>query len=129
MAKRRVHRPEGTSAVTRGRQPGGTSRPRATSGPQMSDRRRRFERTSAPWLARMAALPSVVIPAVMGMGLFVGLVVHSLWAAIPLLLIAAFLTWLAALSWPTLSGSSRFLRLLVVVGLLGLALFKVLGKL
>jgi Family of unknown function (DUF6703) len=90
--------------------------------PGISDRRRRFERASAPWVARMAALPPFVIPVVLATALFFGLVLKSSWAGLPMVAISLFLGWLGALSWPQLSPWSRVLRGLVIgsIGLFGL---------
>ena len=127
MAKRRVHRSEGTPSVSRGRsaRSGGQSPQVAVpTGPGL---RARFERASAPWLMRMAALPPFVIPALLGITLFLGLVLPSRWAGLLLLPIAVFLVWLCALSWPSLSTGSRALRLLVAVGMSVLAVLKLAG--
>ena len=41
-----------------------------------------------------------------------------------LLMVAAFLGWLLALSWPLLSSGRRFIRILVVGALVGMSILK-----
>jgi Family of unknown function (DUF6703) len=128
MAKRRIHRPEGTPAVSRERPPRRKQVPRVQDA-SGSSRRARFERASAPWLVRISALPTFLIPALMGIALFFGLVVPYRWAGLLLVPLALFLAWLAALSWPSLSVGSRALRVLVAVGMGVLAMLKLAGVL
>lgn len=106
--------------VTHGRPRTGQSR--AVSAPEVSDRRRRFERASAPWVVRMSALPAFLIPIIMGTMLFFGLVLKAQWAGLLMVAIALFLGWLGALSWPQLSPGTRLLRSVVIaaVGVFGL---------
>ena len=61
---------------------------------------------------------------------FVGLVLPrslSWLGGILLLIVAFFLGWLLALSWPVLNGQSKFLRTLIVIVVVLLALFKFVG--
>jgi len=60
-------------------------------------------------------LPRLVLPIAMGLLLLGGLLLPSQFAGLLLLVVAVFLGWLLALSWPVLNGSSRAIRLLVVV--------------
>ena len=72
-------------------------------------------RRSAPLLLRLAALPRwlfVVVPAAL---LLFGLFVKGVLGGVVLLVLAAFVGWLAALQWPALSPSARGLRLVVPV--------------
>lgn len=80
------------------------------------------------WLRRMSALPTILIPALMAVALFLGLAVPTRWSGLLLLAIAAFLGWLAALSWPAASRGSRAIRAMVAVCLLVLAALKLLGR-
>ena len=65
-------------------------------------------------------LPPVVIAA-----LFVGgLAVHGWGGAVMLLVVAAFLAWLAVLSWPALQPSTRVLRVVAVAALIALAVWQ-----
>lgn len=45
-----------------------------------------------------------------------------------LLIVAAFLGWLLALAWPVLGGAAKFIRVIVVAALIGLAILKFGGK-
>jgi hypothetical protein len=68
----------------------------------------------APWL------PPVVIAA-----LFVGgLAVHGWGGAVMLLVVTAFLAWLAVLSWPALQPPIRVLRVVSVAALFALAVWQ-----
>ena len=65
------------------------------------------------------------LPAVTVAALFVGgLAIHGWAGAALLFIVAAFLAWLATLSWPALGGQGRALRILVVAALVGLALWQ-----
>ena len=85
----------------------------------MSDFRKRLEKASAPYLARVHALPRWVLPVFMTIILLIGLLANpkespGLWIGFfALLFIGLFLTWLLALSWPLLTRSSKVLRVLV----------------
>ena len=76
----------------------------------------------------MQALPTFVIPVLMAVLLFLGLVLPYWWAGFALLAIGLFLTWLTAVSWPGISGASRALRVVVDVSVLGLAVLRLLGR-
>lgn len=71
---------------------------------------------------RMAALPAFVIPIILGTMLFFGLVLKAQWSGLLMVVIALFLSWLGALSWPHLSPTSRLLRSVVIasIGVFGL---------
>ena len=72
----------------------------------------------------MSQLPPLVVPVVMLVLMLVGLMA-PLVAAIPaLLVILAFVLWLAYLSWPVLDARGRVLR----VVLLGAVLFALVGR-
>jgi hypothetical protein len=63
----------------------------------------------------------------LGSSLLLGLVLTDAFAwlgAIFLLIVATFLGWLLGLSWPLLSSGRRFLRILVVGALVGMAILK-----
>lgn len=65
-------------------------------------------------LVRLSQLPPLVVPAVMLVLMLVGLLA-PLYAAIPaLLVIAAFVIWLAYISWPVLDSGGRTLRIVMV---------------
>ena len=56
-------------------------------------------------------LPKWVIPILMVALLLLGLLIPSNWAGIFIVLIAVFLGWLLALSWPVILPGSRLFRL------------------
>ena len=94
-------------------------------------RRAAFERASFPYMARLTAMPRWLLIVALGSSLLLGLVLSDGWGwlgALFLLLVAAFLGWLLALSWPLLSGGRKFIRLLVIAALVGLAYLKVTGQ-
>ncbi len=111
----------------------GASGRRAPEGraASQSPARAAFERRSAPVLRRMHALPRwivVVGPAIL---LFAGLILTgpARWiGGVLLLLVAAFLGWLTALSWPAIGGSARLLRVFVVLALVAVAVLKFMGR-
>ena len=139
MAKKRAHRPEGYSPAphpaarpasaspsprrTRRTPSGGATPHGATTGA-----RARFEAASRPALLRMQLLPTFVVPVLLAVMLFLGLVVPQPWAGSMLVLIAVFLTWLTAVSWPAITPGSRFLRVAVDLGLLGLGVMRIMGR-
>lgn len=92
-----------------------------------TSRRARFENRSRPLLLRMQRLPSWLVPALLGVVLLLGLALPMAWSGILLILIALFLTWLTAVSWPAISPASRAFRLLVDLGLFALGVGKLLG--
>lgn len=77
----------------------------------------------------MRELPAFLLPVLLAIMLFFGLVVASPWAGVLLVLIALFLSWLTAVSWPAISSGSRVLRVVVDVGMLALGGAKLLGYL
>jgi hypothetical protein len=68
-------------------------------------------------LARLAALPPLVIPGLMLVLMLVGLTAPLPVAVTALVIIAAFVSWLAYLSWPVLDTRGRLLR-----GVMGVAI-------
>jgi hypothetical protein len=127
MAKKRAHRPEGYRTVAA--PPAPSSAPPRTRQPATppSGRRARFEDWSRPILLRMQLLPGFLVPVLMGVMLFLGLMLPWRWAGVLIVAIAVFLTWLTAVSWPATSPGSRALRILVNLGLLALGVAKLLG--
>jgi hypothetical protein len=128
MAKKRVHRPEGSRPIPPpAAQPSG-SRTTASSAPGTS-LRGRFEDFSRPILLRMQAMPGFLIPVTLGILLFFGLTLNATWSGILLILIALFLFWLTAVSWPRITTGSRILRVVVDVAVLVLGVLKLAGRL
>src|SRR5262249_62019700 len=66
-------------------------------------------------------LPVWLVPLVLLALLVTGLAVPGWIGAVALVLVAGFLGWLAAVSWPRLSPSARLLRVAAVAGVLVIA--------
>jgi hypothetical protein len=87
----------------------------------MSNFRKKLEKVSAPYLVKLHSLPRWVLPIVLTVVLLIGLLANpnqraGFWIGfIALSFIGIFLLWLLALSWPVLTRSSRFIRLLVAL--------------
>lgn len=109
-----------------------TPRPLApTAGGERSARRLAFERRSAPLLVAFTKVPRWLVVVGMALLLFAGLVMPASlgWlGCILLLIVAAFLGWLLALSWPVIGFAARWLRVLVVAALVGIAVLKAMGR-
>jgi hypothetical protein len=88
---------------------------------QAGGARRALERASAQPLLYLRQLPRWLPPLVLAALLVAGLALRGPGGAAALVLLAAFLAWLAALSWPVLSGQSRLLRVAGVAATLALA--------
>lgn len=116
------------AAPAAGRQGAAT---RAAAAPP-SALRASLNRISAPALLWMHRLPRWAVPVAMGLlltaGLFLGGSLTWL-GALLLLIVALFVAWLLALSWPVLSGGGRFARGMVAVALFGLTALKAAGRL
>ena len=97
--------------------------PRGTSlyTPGASDTRRALERSSARPLVLLHQLPVWVVPFVLAALLIAGLAVPGWLGAVALVLVAGFLGWLAAMSWPRLTPGGRLLRVAAVAGVLVVA--------
>ena len=118
--------------------PKGTAKPAARgassgkpSGKSSNPARSALEKKSYPLLVTLQRVPRwvmVVLPAAL---LFLGLIQTGglAWlGGILLLLVAVFLAWLLVLSWPVLTMGSRTLRLVTVVAVVGIAIFKFMGR-
>jgi hypothetical protein len=83
--------------------------------------RQSVERASLKPAAYLHHLPRW-LPAVLVAAAFVGGIAVRGWAGAALLfVVAAFLAWLAALSWPALGAQGRAVRVLAMAVLIGLA--------
>ena len=80
-------------------------------------------------LRRMQALPGFLIPVTLGILLFFGLALSATWSGVLLIVIAVFLFWLTAVSWPAITPGSRILRVVVDVCVLALGVLKLAGRL
>jgi hypothetical protein len=109
----------------RGRPQRGKPRPlpRGTSlyTPGASDARRTLEQSSARPLLLLHQLPVWVVPLLLAALLISGLAVPGWIGAVALVLVAVFLGWLAAVSWPRLTPSGRLLRVAAIAGVLVVA--------
>ena len=76
--------------------------------------RSRLEERSVAPLTYLRSLPRIVPPLLLLVVAGVGLVVEGVIGAVLLLVVAAFLGWLAALSWPVLDPRARTLRVAAV---------------
>jgi hypothetical protein len=74
-------------------------------------------------LLYMRHLPTWVAPMVLAAVLVTGLAVRGWAGAIALCAVAAFLGWLAYLSWPRLAAPGRLGRVAAIIVLLALAAF------
>jgi O-antigen ligase len=83
--------------------------------------RRAAEQRSALPLAYLRQLPRWVLPVVLVALMVTGLAVRGWGGAAALCVVAAFLSWLAFLSWPSLADRGRLGRAVVIAALLGLA--------
>ncbi|HSO03721.1 MAG TPA: DUF6703 family protein, partial [Candidatus Limnocylindrales bacterium] len=90
MAKKRVHRPDGSRPIPQSRPRASSAAPRASAGSPRS-LRTRFEDASRPMLARMQMLPAFLIPVTLGILLFLGLALSAAWSGLLLIVIAVFL--------------------------------------
>jgi len=111
----------------------GKKKPSAVRGPggpanQPASMRPQLEKASMPVLMRLTRVPRWLLVVGLALCLFLGLVLPIAWiGGILLLVVAFFLGWLLALSWPVLNGQSKFLRTLIVIVVIVLALFKFVG--
>jgi hypothetical protein len=92
--------------------------------PDAGPARRALERASARPLLFLHHLPRWLPPLALAALLLAGLALHGAPAAAALVVVAAFLCWLAALSWPSLSGRGRLLRAGAVAALLAAAVIQ-----
>jgi hypothetical protein len=93
--------------------------------------RRSLERWSAPALVTLHNMPRWIVPVLMAILLFLGLILSGPYAWIGtamLVIVGFFVLWLSALSWPILTGSARLMRVLVTGAVFGVAVLKALGR-
>lgn len=92
--------------------------------PGASPARSSVEQRSATTLLWMHQLPAWLVPVLAVALLVTGLAVSGWGGAVALLLLAAALGWLAAVSWPRLSAQGRLLRVLVVGVVIAVAVLR-----
>jgi len=95
--------------------------PAAAPVPATSTARRELNRRSAGPLVILHRMPTWLVPVLLAVLLVAGLALPFRAAGILLLVIAAFLGWLLALSWPITSPGGRVLRVVTLVALVGAA--------
>ncbi len=83
-----------------------------------------MERSSARPLVWLHQQPAWLPPVVLAVLLIAGLAVPGWLGAAALVLVAAFLGWLAALTWPRLAPGGRLLRLAAVAAVLVVAIIQ-----
>ena len=113
-----------------------SGKPSKPSGPAKfsnpsSPTRSAFETKSYPLLVTRQRVPRWVMVFLPAALLFLGLIQTGglAWlGGILLLLVAVFLAWLLVLSWPALTMGSRTVRLITVVAVVGIAVFKFMGR-
>lgn len=113
-----------------GKQPGvrGPGGPSSDSGGK-TNRRAELERRSFPLLSVFTRVPKWLLIVGMAVFLLAGFTIPIPWlGALLLLVVVAFLTWLVVLSWPVLNLPSKVLRVIVIVALLGIVVFRFTGR-
>ena len=85
--------------------------------------RQTVERASLKPAAYLHHLPRWLPPVLVAVLFIGGLAVHGWAGAAMLLVVAAFLAWLATLSWPALGAQGRAMRVLAVAVLIALAVW------
>ena len=93
--------------------------------PGASPARQAVERRSAAPLALLYQLPRWVLPIGLAAVLVAGLAIAGVIGSVLLLVLAAFLGWLAYLSWPSLGGQARLLRVAAGVILVAIAVAQI----
>ena len=96
--------------------------------PPASPARRWLVRHSAGPLVILHRLPTVLVPILLAVLLVAGLALPWGAAGLLLLIVAVFLGWLLALSWPIISWPGRIIRGLAVLALLAMTVLRLLGK-
>jgi hypothetical protein len=86
--------------------------------------RQSIERLSLRPAAYLRHLPRWLPPVVLAALFIGGLAVHGWGGAVMLLIVTAFLAWLAVLSWPALAPQTRLLRVLALAVLLALCVWQ-----
>ena len=97
----------------------GAANPKRSGNPatRASATRVQVAERSRGLLVRLSQLPPLVVPVVTLVLMLVGLLA-PLYAAVPaLLLVAAFVTWLAYISWPVLDSTGRLLRVVMIAAI------------
>jgi hypothetical protein len=91
--------------------------PRTTPGGRPLVQPTKVAVTTAPMLARVSALPKLLLPVTIGALVLVGLALGGVGGLVCLLAVAAVLGWLLAVFWPVTPRPGRVLRVLAIVAL------------
>jgi len=83
-----------------------------------------FERRSRPALVLLSRQPRWLVPLLLIVLMLVGLFLSGPGAAVPLLIVAAFLTWLLVLSWPAIGTGGRLGRIVAVLVIVAAAAWR-----
>jgi hypothetical protein len=94
--------------------------------PDAQPGRQSMERRSAALLLYLRQMPPWLIPVLFAVLVFAGLTLHGPAGGILLVLAAAFLGWLAAVSWPRLTPLGRAGRGAIIALILAGAVFQAL---
>jgi hypothetical protein len=92
--------------------------------PGASAARLALEKASARPIAFLHQLPRWLVPIVLAAAFVAGISAAGWAGAVALLLVAAFIGWLASLSWPALHAPGRLLRVAIIIALIALALWQ-----
>lgn len=120
--------PPPTSGKQAGRNAPSPRLPAADQGSGFQQALARRSRPALLWMSRLPRWIIVVTPAIL---LFLGLIQTGRWAwlgGLLLLLVAALLGWLTALSWPRITTGQRLARTVIVAALIGVAILKFMGR-
>ena len=124
MASNRASNRAGNRAGNRAHRPRPLPPGRSLFTPDASPSRQSLEHRSATSLLWLHQLPPWLAP-VLAVALLVGgFALHGWGGAIALAGLAVVLAWLAAVSWPRLSGASRSLRVVVIGAILAVAVLR-----
>ena len=93
-----------------------------------SDARQKFEDLSRGPLNAMNRMPRAVVIIGIAALLVAGMLTPPMIGFVLLLILALFLAWLLALSWPGLDGGSRAMRVVTVALVLGAAFLRMTGR-
>jgi len=82
--------------------------------------RAEVERVSRPLLVRLSSLPKLALPIVTVALMAIGVIAAWPIAFTALGILLVFMIWIAYLSWPAVTASGKFLRVLMILLILGL---------
>jgi hypothetical protein len=87
--------------------------------------RQQVERTSKPLLLRLHQLPRAVVPLATVALVLVGVLAPPAVGLVALAVVALFVSWIAYLSWPVVTGGGRLVRVTMVALVVVLAASRV----